>query len=185
MSTEQRRLVLRLVTKLLLLIFVTGLLAVFLRSLPGRHLQEQHIQIDLGQLQTEQPMRYDWNGKRIVLLKRNKLDLAAMQQLTDDLLDPKSNHSIQPVSTENILRSVREEYFIALDYGTDLNCELEYLHSGQAGPSGQRWLGGFKDRCRGSWYDPAGRVYKGQEAKRNLTIPPYQIKDRTLLLGAE
>ena len=34
---------------------------------------------------------------------------------------------------------------------------------------------------RGSWYDAAGRVLRGQEAGRNLDIPPYRLLTPDLL----
>lgn len=185
MNTEQRRLVLRVVAKLMMMGFVIALLYVVMRSLPGRGLQETTNSIDLGQLQTGQTMRYDWNGKRILILKRDVRDLTDMPSLDMQLLDPDSTHSRQPVATENTLRSLTPEYFVVLDYGTDLNCAMEFKNKEEAGPAGRPWQGGFKDLCRGSWYDLSGRVYKGQQAKRNLTIPPYAIEGQSLILGTE
>lgn len=185
MNTERRRLVLRLVAKLMIVSFIIGLIYVFMRSLPGRSLQEATSRIDLGHLQSGQTMRYDWNGKRVLILKRGVYDLNTLQSLDTALLDPDSQHSRQPAVADNPLRSITAKYFVVLDYGTDLNCGVEYLTVEQTGPEGRAWLGGFKDRCRGSWYDLSGRVYKGQQAKRNLAIPPYIIEGQILILGAE
>jgi len=185
MNTEQRRLLLRLLVKLMLLVFVIGLLAVFVRSLPGHKLQDQASRVDLSPLHVGQLMHYDWNGKRVLILKRKIIDLASLQPLDSELLDPYSRHATQPDTVNNVLRSVTGDYFIALDYGTDLNCQLDYLSREQTGPEGRVWHGGFRDRCRGSWYDLAGRVYNGQRAKRNLAVPPYTIEENTLILGVE
>ncbi|MDH5359003.1 MAG: ubiquinol-cytochrome C reductase, iron-sulfur subunit [Gammaproteobacteria bacterium] len=185
MNTEQRRLLLRLLAKLMLLVFIIGLLAVFVRSLPGYRVQDQVTHVNLKPLQAEQLLRYDWNGKRVLVLKRGAIDPSELQTLESELLDPYSRHATQPDTVNNVLRSVTREYFIALDYGTDLNCQLDYLSRDKTGPEGRVWLGGFRDRCRGSWYDQAGRVYNGQQAKRNLPVPSYQIQDNTLILDAE
>jgi len=185
MNTELRRLLLRLLAKLMLLVFVIGLLTVFVRSLPGYRVQNQATHVDLVPLQTEQLLRYDWNGKRVLILKRGAINPSELQALESELLDPYSRHATQPDTVNNVLRSRTEEYFIALDYGTDLNCQLDYMSRDQSGPEGRVWLGGFRDRCRGSWYDQAGRVYSGQRAKRNLAVPSYQIHNNTLILDAE
>ncbi|MDH5184237.1 MAG: hypothetical protein OEX12_10140, partial [Gammaproteobacteria bacterium] len=134
MNTEQRRLILRLLTKLLLLGFIIGLIFVFMRSLPGSGLQKKQDRVDLGQLQTGQALLYDWNGKRVLILKRDMIGLSGLRQLDDELLDPYSHHSRQPTATKNFLRSLRAEYFIVLDYGTDLNCGLNYLPHSHTGP---------------------------------------------------
>lgn len=187
MDTEQRRFYLRVVVKLMLLIFIIALLTTFVRSISTntQSAGSNRVSIDLSPLQTGQSMRYDWHGKRVFILKRDVIDVTNMQSLNIELLDPDSRHSRQPATTENRLRSVHPGYFVVLDYGTDLNCGLDYLNKNQAGPEGRVWLGGFKDLCRGSWYDLTGRVYKGQQAKRNLTIPVYDIEDQSLILGSE
>ena len=184
MDTQQKRLILRVVAKLMLLFFGLALLWIFVRSLPGPSLQQQTVQIELNQLQYGQILRYDWQGRRILILRRPLVD-AKQDPLRTELLDPDSLHSRQPRSASNPWRSLVPDYFVALDYGSDLNCALDYLSPESEGPPGRLWLGGFKDRCRGSWYDLAGRVYKGQQAQRNLTVPAYSIDGTTLSLGAE
>ena len=82
----------------------------------------------------------------------------------------------------NPMRSLEPDYFIALDYGTDLGCPLELVPADVNAPV-IPWSGGFRDRCRGSWYDLSGRVYKEQKASRNLEIPAYSIEGDILNLG--
>jgi len=38
--------------------------------------------------------------------------------------------------------------------------------------------------CHGSWFDLAGRVYRGVPAPTNLVIPPYRyISDTLIIIG--
>ena len=185
MKTEKRRLILRVIAKLMMAGFVIALVYVFMRSLPGPGQQSNIASVDLSTMQAGQLLRYEWSGKRLFILKREALDQAKWHTLSSALLDPDSRHSRQPPAAENSWRSLQPEYFVALDYGTDLNCGVSYLSEHQQGPAAQAWLGGFKDLCRGSWYDLSGRVYKHQRAKRNLTVPAHRIEGQTLLLGLQ
>jgi ubiquinol-cytochrome c reductase iron-sulfur subunit len=186
MDSEQKRLYLRVTSKLMSLVFLLGLTYVFLLSLPS---SPEHrggtLRVDLGGLQPGAVERLNWENKRILVYRRKELDITSREKLTPFLLDPRSHHSSQPAFAENTYRSLDPRWFVALDYGTDLNCQLDVVGAGEPGPEGVLWQGGWRDRCRGSWYDDAGRVYKHQRALRNLSVPDYRIEGTTLILGSE
>jgi ubiquinol-cytochrome c reductase iron-sulfur subunit len=185
MDSEKRRLYLRVTVKLMSLALLIGLGYTFLRSLPASPESGNTLSYDLGGLQPGVSVRLQWDNKRVILYKRHLVETDKREKLAAFLLDPQSHHSSQPEFADNPYRSRDPRYFIALDYGTDLNCQLDYVDGTQAGPEEKLWLGGLRDRCRGSWYDDAGRVYQGQQALRNLTIPTYRIEGDTLTLGVE
>ena len=41
----------------------------------------------------------------------------------------------------------------------------------------------IRDRCHGSKFDLAGRVYKGVPAPTNLEVPPHKFEGDTLIIG--
>jgi len=184
MDSEQKRLYLRVAVKLMLLAFFIGLGATFLRSLPTPSPEASDgLRFDLTELVAGQPVRLHWGQKRVIVYRREAVPAAERQRLAAYLADPNSRHASQPEFAENLYRSRDPRYFVALDFGTDLNCQLDYVDSSKTGPKGMLWLGGLRDRCRGSWYDDAGRVYAGQKALRNLNVPAYRIEGNTLILG--
>ena len=50
---------------------------------------------------------------------------------------------------------------------------------------GEKWKGGFFCPCHGSWFDLAGRVYRGVPAPTNLEIPPYRYASETRIIIGE
>lgn len=117
----------------------------------------------------------------LILVRRSKETLVSLQHETEKLLDPLSLQARQPENLSPITRSERPELFIAFDRGTALGCPLRWIPPGSRETPVQPWSGGFRDSCDGSWYDAAGRVFKGQQAVRNLDIPPYRIHAKDLL----
>jgi len=66
---------------------------------------------------------------------------------------------------------------VVVALGTSIGCPVHPVYENER-------VTGFIDRCRGWRYDAAGRVYQGQEALRNLTVPPYWIDgDGLILIG--
>jgi ubiquinol-cytochrome c reductase iron-sulfur subunit len=185
MDSEQKRLYLRVTVKLMFLTLLLGLGYTFVRSLPSSPEVGSTLSYDLSDLQPGVVERLVWDNKRVLLFRRKMAAGDKREQLAPFLADPQSRHSSQPPAAENPYRSPDPRYFVALDYGTDLNCQLDYVDGSTAGPQGMLWQGGLRDRCRGSWYDDAGRVYQGQQALRNLNVPAYRIEGDSLILGAE
>ncbi|MCK5639642.1 MAG: hypothetical protein KAJ19_02550 [Gammaproteobacteria bacterium] len=179
------RLMLKISVKLMLTLGMVFLLIVFynyLFSSQQTRQQQEILELPLENLIPGEMHTLDWNGRQVFVFRRDTSMIKALQQPNTGLFDAHSRHSRQPQATRNQTRSIQADYFIALDYGTDLSCPLTYIPA-EARTTVSPWWGGFRDRCRGSWYDLAGRVYKGQQAKRNLEVPVYSIKGNVLNLG--
>lgn len=189
MADTAARLLLRVSVKLFFLLALGFSLYALFSSLIND--SQKHPQPDASLLHTietipeDQTYRIAWNKGNLILLRRSKDTLAALHKESERLLDPLSRHANQPAQLPAATRSVHPDLFIAFDRGTDMGCPLEWIPPGNRQPPLQPWPGGFRDSCRGSWYDAAGRVFKGQQAGRNLDIPPYRFKSKDLLeIGA-
>lgn len=134
-----------------------------------------------------------WYGRPVIVVRRSDAlqRWLAEDPLRDLLRDPDSRGALQPDWVDSSWRGRDARWFVAIASGTDLGCPVRWLAPGNA-PAGwplagrdDRWPGGFIDSCGQSLYDPAGRVYRGQAAERNLAVPDYRIDATTLLLGAE
>jgi ubiquinol-cytochrome c reductase iron-sulfur subunit len=95
------------------------------------------------------------------------------------LLDPRSEQSEQPESSQNEFRSIRPEIFVAVGICTHLGCSPVYRPEVAPADLGPEWKGGFFCPCHGSLFDLAGRVYKGVPAPSNLIIPPHRYVSET------
>jgi len=128
---------------------------------------------------------YNWNGRPILVLHRSPEQLAALSLHESELQDADSARSRQPDFAKNQHRSRDDTWFVAIAAGTDFSCAIEYLAPTTEVFRDLPWSGGFVDACRGARYDVAGRVYSGQHAKKNLSIPTYRIEGSQLILGGQ
>jgi len=124
-----------------------------------------------------------WNVVRIItVVRRTEQEISDLHFLQPLLLDPFSQDSKQPSYAQNIHRSLRKDIFVAINSCTHLGCGLtfkpDYAYE-RYGPD--YWRGGFDCPCHGSYFDLAGRVYKGMPAKENLSIPPYHFVAENLI----
>jgi ubiquinol-cytochrome c reductase iron-sulfur subunit len=184
MAETSTRLVLRVGVKLMALLsigFALYALLVSVHSDNDEAIAVQPILFHLTELPENQALRVPWAGGNLILVRRNALSLASLAADTGELLDPASGESRQPDGLPVSTRSLRPEIFVAFDRGTDMGCPLSWLPPDSREAPLQPWHGGFRDSCRGSWYDAAGRVFKAQQAGRNLDIPPYRFRDKDLL----
>lgn len=115
-----------------------------------------------------------WAGGNLILL-RYPLPQRPAAPPSAALIDPQSNNARQPKGLSGDNRSLKEGLFLAYDRGTGMGCPLIWIPPGQSDTPTHPWPGGFRDSCDGSWYDASGRVFKGQQAQRNLDIPPYRL----------
>jgi ubiquinol-cytochrome c reductase iron-sulfur subunit len=178
------RLLLKISVKVMISLGLLFLVYVFYGYLFGTETDKypESMSFSLDDLLPGEVYSWDWGGHRLLVLRRDTQMKLALQQANPNLLDKDSSHSRQPEIARNPARSLHPDYFIALDYGTDLGCPLELVTADITAPVSP-WWGGFRDQCRGSWYDLAGRIYKEQKASRNLEIPPHSIKGGMLKLG--
>jgi ubiquinol-cytochrome c reductase iron-sulfur subunit len=130
----------------------------------------------------------EWRGKPVWLLRRTAETLSDLATLNSRLVDPDSKvMSQQPAYAQNITRSIKPEYLVAVGICTHLGCSPGAVPKGTANPSvGDDWKGGFFCPCHGSTFDSAGRVFKNKPAPTNLEIPPHRyLSDGRLLIGED
>lgn len=184
MTELPTRLLLRVSVKLLFL-FSLGIVAYTLLSSliteRGEPLAAPPLLFQVEALSDNQALRIAWAGGNLILVKRSEATLAALQSATDKLQDPLSYQASQPEGLPAHTRSLQPALFLAFDRGTDMGCPITWVAAGNREAPQQPWPGGFRDQCRGSWYDAAGRVFKAQQAGRNLDIPPYRYRGKDLL----
>ncbi len=180
-----RRQRLRVALKLMLFLGAFGVLFVFMSAFFSNSTNErvfETMRVPLGQHAPGTVEFYNWNGRPVLVLHRTPEQIATLDDEAG-LRDPISRRSKQPEFALNSHRSRVPQWFVAIAAGTDLNCAIEFLPTEVADFRGKSWPGGFGDACRGARYDLAGRVYKDQHARKNLSVPPYTISGEYLVLG--
>ncbi|PKM12032.1 MAG: ubiquinol-cytochrome c reductase iron-sulfur subunit [Gammaproteobacteria bacterium HGW-Gammaproteobacteria-3] len=144
------------------------------------------VTVDISKMEPGQLIRVAWRGKPVWLLNRTPQVLETLKTLDDKLRDPLSNESEQPDYTKNPLRSIKPEIFVAVGLCTHLGCSPTFRPEIAPVDLGKDWHGGFFCPCHGSWFDLAGRVYRGVPAPTNLEIPPYHfVSDTQIIIGED
>ncbi|MCX7105515.1 MAG: hypothetical protein RIS10_731 [Pseudomonadota bacterium] len=142
------------------------------------------VEVDISKIETGQLIRVAWRGKPVWVLNRPPEVLETLKTLDSELRDPLSNESDQPASSKNPARSLKPEIFVAVGLCTHLGCSPTFRPEVAPVDLGDKWKGGFFCPCHGSWFDLAGRVYRGVPAPTNLEIPPYRyITDTRIKIG--
>lgn len=144
------------------------------------------VEVDISKMETGQLIRAAWRGKPVWILNRPPEVLATLASLDNKLADPQSVASIQPEGSKNALRSIKPEIFVAVGLCTHLGCSPTFRPEVAPHDLGSDWKGGFFCPCHGSWFDLAGRVYRGVPAPTNLEVPPYRyITDTLIIIGED
>ncbi len=144
------------------------------------------VEIDISKIENGQLIRAEWRGKPVWVLKRTETVLETLKELDDQLADPQSNESKQPSYSKNPVRSIKPEIFIAIGLCTHLGCSPTFRPEVAPPDLGPKWKGGFFCPCHGSWFDLAGRVFRGVPAPTNLEIPPHRyITETRILIGED
>ncbi len=183
---QQRRLKLRVAAKLMLGVAALSVVYVFIaaiRSGTGEVAEVPTLRVSLADLTPGESQLVSWEGRPVLLYRRQDSDYVALRTPDARLTDVHSEKSTQPEAFANDFRSATQELFVAIAMGTDLGCSVSYLPPETTEFQGKPWDGGFVDTCRQSRYDTAGRVYEAQYADRNLIVPPYTFSDNILILG--
>jgi ubiquinol-cytochrome c reductase iron-sulfur subunit len=142
------------------------------------------VEVDIAKLESGQIIRVMWRGKPVWIVQRTPESLKSLSTVEGKLRDPASDESEQPDVAHNQQRSIKPEIFVALGVCTHLGCSPTYRPEVAPVDLGPEWQGGFFCPCHGSFFDLAGRVYKGVPAPRNLDIPSHQyLSDTRLLIG--
>ena len=143
------------------------------------------VEVDISKMEPGQLLRVAWRGKPVWILNRTPEVLQTLKMLDSELSDPLSEESIQPPYTKNPVRAIKPEIFVAIGLCTHLGCSPTYRPEIAPADLGEKWKGGFFCPCHGSWFDLAGRVYRGVPAPTNLEIPPYRFVNDTLIIIGE
>ncbi|OAH99745.1 ubiquinol-cytochrome c reductase iron-sulfur subunit [Methylomonas methanica] len=143
------------------------------------------VDVDISKMEPGQLIRVAWRGKPVWVLNRTPEVLSTLATLDSKLADPVSNESLQPENSKNPLRSIKPEIFVAVGLCTHLGCSPTFRPEIAPNDLGADWKGGFFCPCHGSWFDLAGRVYRGVPAPTNLEIPPYRYETDTLIVVGE
>lgn len=144
------------------------------------------VEVDISKMETGQLIRIAWRGKPVWVLNRTPEVLATLVTLDSKLADPQSAESNQPELSKNSLRSIKPEIFVAVGLCTHLGCSPTFRPEVAPNDLGPDWKGGFFCPCHGSWFDLAGRVYRGVPAPTNLEVPPYRyITDTLIIIGED
>ncbi|AMK76299.1 MULTISPECIES: ubiquinol-cytochrome c reductase iron-sulfur subunit [Methylomonas] len=144
------------------------------------------VEVDISKMEPGQLIRVAWRGKPVWVLNRTPEVLSTLATLDSKLADPVSNESMQPGSSKNPLRSIKPEIFVAVGLCTHLGCSPTFRPEIAPNDLGPDWKGGFFCPCHGSWFDLAGRVYRGVPAPTNLEIPPYRyVTDNLIVVGED
>lgn len=142
------------------------------------------VKIDLSLLQPGQQLTVPWRGQPIWVIRRTPEMLATLPKLNNELRDPDSKDDQQPLYAQNIYRSIKQEFFVAIGICTHLGCVPTFRPD--LGGISPGWPGGFYCPCHGSTYDFSGRVYKGVPAPLNLKIPRYMFLSETeIMIGQD
>ena len=144
------------------------------------------VEVDISKMEAGQLIRIAWRGKPVWVLNRTPEVLATLVTLDSKLADPQSAESNQPELSKNSLRSIKPEIFVAVGLCTHLGCSPTFRPEVAPNDLGPDWKGGFFCPCHGSWFDLAGRVYRGVPAPTNLEVPPYRyITDNLIIIGED
>lgn len=143
------------------------------------------VEVDLSKMEPGQLIRVAWRGKPVWVLNRTPEVITTLSTLDSKLADPLSNESLQPDYSKNALRSIKPEIFVAIGLCTHLGCSPTFRPEIAPSDLGQDWKGGFFCPCHGSWFDLAGRVFRGVPAPTNLEVPPYRYVTDTLIIIGE
>ncbi len=141
--------------------------------------------VDLSLIPPGGMITVPWRGKPVWIVRRTPQEIASLEndKNHDQLRDPDSAESEQPIAMRNIYRSLNPEYLILVGLCTHLGCIPHYQP--QPGSVSPTWRGGFYCPCHGSSYDLAGRVFKGVPAPLNLAVPPYYFENpKKVIIGA-
>ena len=142
------------------------------------------VQVALDELEPGQLLKVQWRGQTIGVLRRTEETIKLLAAVDDDLRDPESLESEQPVFAQNEARALENEFLVVNMHCTHLGCVPQLIPQVGPQPCEENWKGGFYCPCHKSKFDLAGRVYKGVPAPTNLKIPPYSFLDpRTLIIG--
>ncbi|MGL4193499.1 MAG: ubiquinol-cytochrome c reductase iron-sulfur subunit [Vibrio sp.] len=143
------------------------------------------VEVEIGKLEEGQMIRVEWRGKPVWIVRRSGAIIEDLKNHANQLRDANSQQLQQPNYAQNIYRSIKPEYFIAVGICTHLGCSPTYLPDSFS-EQVQGVKSGFFCPCHGSKFDMAGRVFQAVPAPLNLVIPPHMyLSDTRVVIGLD
>jgi ubiquinol-cytochrome c reductase iron-sulfur subunit len=144
------------------------------------------VTVDVSKVEVGQLIMATWRLQVIYIVRRAQSLVDALVRNDQDLKDPKSVDSDQPIYAKNEMRSRRADMLVLIGFCTHLGCLPKQFFDPGDPVLGASWPGGFRCPCHGSRFDMAGRVFNGSPAPTNLRVPPYSFRDdNTLVIGLD
>ncbi|TWI55419.1 ubiquinol-cytochrome c reductase iron-sulfur subunit [Pseudomonas duriflava] len=144
------------------------------------------VRVNIDKLEPGRQIVVEWRGQPVFVTRRSAEMIGALRALEKDLADPESHRSIQPVYVDPKRRSIRPDILVVVGLCTHLGCSPSYRPEVAPVDLGEAWLGGYFCPCHGSRFDLAGRVYKGQPAPTNLSVPPHAYESsHVIVIGVD
>ena len=145
------------------------------------------VEVDINKMEPGQRLTVTWRGKPVWVVRRDTSALDALQSMEPKLRDPTSDvESQQPAYARNAHRSIKAEYLVLVGLCTHLGCSPTYVKETDAHSLGAEWKGGFFCPCHGSFFDLAGRVFRGVPAPTNLEVPPHHyVSESRIVIGLD
>lgn len=172
--TQQRRLVLRVLTKLLIAIGVVVLLGVLLASLVRNDPEREGVAVvDLRPLKVGQAQKVRWQQHPVWIVRRDVFDVDALPAESDALLDRGTQEAPLPLGVNPYHRGLDKRYLVVLARG--VSCDVEW-REGQ----------GFYEPCVDLHYDLAGRLKRAASlplGAAHLQVPDHRIAGASLVIG--
>lgn len=172
-----RRNTLRIIVRVMILMVFAWLAWVISGYMSQSIVPREHsrLDVDLTNLTPGDYMIVRSGPKKIIVWYRTDEMLKQLLNAQDYLQDPDSSSSKQPSAAANPYRSIDPRYLVVLASLQAPGCEVQALTGDHLHIPVTPWFGGFKDTCRETYFDLAGRSYKSQQEQRNLDVPPHQI----------
>lgn len=138
--------------------------------------RNSHLDVDISGLQEGQRMTVELARKPVWIIRRSAQTIRLLEEENPQLLDPRSEYSLQPEQARNALRSIRPEYLVVYGICTHLGCIPDYRPDGSATPEPfARPDPQFFCPCHGGVFDLAGRVYANMPPPTNMVVPEYEF----------
>lgn len=134
--------------------------------------------IDVSGLGKGEARAFSVGNQPLIVVHRSQSQIETLSE--QGLNDASSWQNTDPAGVNADHRGNQAAWIVIEALGTALSCPVVVKHAGGEF-QGAAWLGGFADRCRDQRYDWAGRVYAGQDAKRNLRVMAYQLSKNNRL----
>lgn len=168
----------------MVMVAVIAFVWVLFGSLPERGQEAAElVRFEVTDMQPGDHRLVEWQKKPLLIVYRKPAWEEALMSADESLYhDPQSRQSLQMESAANPLRSAQRGWFVTLGLGTGMGCTLVLIEPDKR-LVGIKAAGGFVDGCDQSHYDLAGRVYRGQQAKRNTVVPKWSLLDGEILVG--